>query len=204
MGDSQLQDTKSPTLYHTNTQCLKSQDGGKGFMHDQTGGEKVKYVRKLLQETGGELFHYFQQQAADLSLPRRKLQAAAGFFSTKILSAREGRYSDQAVFVLLGDAGRALTEWHASELVSSYFEVINYQSRILDELISHCCADCQANADIGVDQEAPVPEALINTIGQRHKFSVKVTEHNLSGKTRALTVTEILPLDTPTKTETSE
>ncbi|KAG5393506.1 hypothetical protein IGI04_023469 [Brassica rapa subsp. trilocularis] len=66
------------------------------------------------------------------------------------------------------------------------------------------CARLSANADIGVDQEAPVPEALINTIGQRHKFSVKVTEHNLSGKTRALTVTKILPLDTPTKTETSE
>ena len=48
------------------------------FMHDQTGGERVKYLRKLLQvrvsqntrqgweETGSELFHYFQQQAADL------------------------------------------------------------------------------------------------------------------------------------------
>ncbi|CAF2086087.1 unnamed protein product [Brassica napus] len=123
---------------------------------------------------------------------------------TSLMCAKCGKVNIAAVFVLLGDAGRALTEWHASELVSSYFEVINYQSRILDELISHCCADCQANADIGVDQEAPVPEALINTIGQRHKFSVKVTEHNLSGKTRALTVTEILPLDTPTKTETSE
>ena len=32
--------------------------------------------------------------------------------------------SDQAVFVLLGDAGRVLTGRHASELVSSYFEVI--------------------------------------------------------------------------------
>ncbi|CDY27072.1 BnaA02g10920D [Brassica napus] len=92
-------------------------------------------------------------------------------------------HRDQAVFVLLVDAGRALTGRHASELVSSYFE---------------------ANADIGVDQEVPVPEALINTIGQRHKFYVKLTEHNLSGKTRALTVTEIRPLDTPTKTETSE
>lgn len=30
MGDSQLQDTKSPTLYHTNTHWLKSQDGEKG------------------------------------------------------------------------------------------------------------------------------------------------------------------------------
>ncbi|KAH0913699.1 hypothetical protein HID58_037020 [Brassica napus] len=34
------------------------------------------------------------------------------------------------------------------------------------------------------------------TIGQRHKFCVKVTEHNLSGKTQSLTVTKILPLDT--------
>ncbi|WZY99185.1 hypothetical protein YC2023_071514 [Brassica napus] len=69
-----LLDTKSPTLYHTNTQCLKSQDGGKGFMHDQTGGEKVKYVRKLL------------QQAADLSLPKRKLLAADDNHVTELMS----------------------------------------------------------------------------------------------------------------------
>ncbi|KAF3554619.1 hypothetical protein F2Q69_00011707 [Brassica cretica] len=78
--------------------------------------------------------------------------------------------SEQAVFVLLGDAGRALTGKHTSELVSSYFEV-------------------------------PVPEALISTIGQRHKFCVKATEHNLSGKTRSLTVSKILSLDTPPATE---
>ena len=30
MGDSKLQDTKSPTIYHTNTHWLKSQDGEKG------------------------------------------------------------------------------------------------------------------------------------------------------------------------------
>ncbi|KAL0788748.1 hypothetical protein Bca101_004994 [Brassica carinata] len=54
------------------------------------------------------------------------------------------------------------------------------------------------------DHEAPVPEALISTIGQRHKFCVKVTEHNLSGKTRSLTVTKILPLDTQPATVSSE
>ncbi|CAG7910180.1 unnamed protein product [Brassica rapa] len=111
--------------------------------------------------------------------------------------------SEQAVFVLLGDAGRALTGKHASELVSNYFEVTNNQSINLHELKSHCYDECQANANEGVDQEVPVPEALINTIGQSHKFCVKVTKHNLSGKTRALTVTKILPLDTPTETETS-
>ncbi|KAF2571942.1 hypothetical protein F2Q70_00002104 [Brassica cretica] len=89
--------------------------------------------------------------------------------------------SDQAVFVLLGDAGRELTP--ASELVRSYLE---------------------ANGNEGVSHEAPVPEALISTIGQRHKFCVKVTEHNFSGKTRSLTVTKILPLDTPPATVSSE
>uniref|UniRef100_M4DQ77 Replication factor A C-terminal domain-containing protein n=1 Tax=Brassica campestris TaxID=3711 RepID=M4DQ77_BRACM len=90
--------------------------------------------------------------------------------------------SDQAVFVLLGDAGRVLTGRHASELVSSYFE---------------------ANGSEGADHEVPVPEALISTIGQTHKFCVKVTQHNFSGDTRAITVTKILSLDTPPPTEAS-
>ncbi|CDY13539.1 BnaC02g23500D [Brassica napus] len=49
----------------------------------------------------------------------------------------------------------------------------------------------------------PVPEALISTIGQTHKFCVKVTDHNFSGNTRAIIVTKILPLDTPPPTEAS-
>ncbi|KAF3520044.1 hypothetical protein DY000_02062994 [Brassica cretica] len=91
--------------------------------------------------------------------------------------------SEQAVFVLLGDAGRELTGKPTSELVRSYFE---------------------ANGNKGVNHEAPVPEALITTIGQRHKFCVKVTEHNFSGKTRSLTMTKIFPLDTPPATVSSE
>ncbi|CAN6841758.1 unnamed protein product [Brassica oleracea] len=91
--------------------------------------------------------------------------------------------SEQAFFVLLGDAGRELTGKPASELVRSYFE---------------------ANGSQEDNHEAPVPEALICTIGQRHKFCVKVAEHNLSGKTRSLTVTKILPLDTPPATVSSE
>ncbi|KAF2604901.1 hypothetical protein F2Q70_00027604 [Brassica cretica] len=87
--------------------------------------------------------------------------------------------SEQAFFVLLGNAGRELTGRHASELVTSYFE---------------------ANEHEGADHEVPVPEALISTIGQTHKFCVKVTEHNFSGNTRAITVTKILSLDTPPPT----
>lgn len=43
----------------------------------------------------------------------------------------------------------------------------------------------------------PVPEALLSTVGQTHHFSVKVSQHNLSGKSRSLTVTKILPLPAP-------
>ncbi|KAG5374713.1 hypothetical protein IGI04_039309 [Brassica rapa subsp. trilocularis] len=90
--------------------------------------------------------------------------------------------SEQAFFVLLGDAGRELTGRHASELVSNYFK---------------------ANKNEGPDHEVPIPEALISTIGQTHKFCVKVTDHNFSGNTRAITVTKILSLDTPPPTDAS-
>ncbi|KAL0837262.1 hypothetical protein Bca101_089152 [Brassica carinata] len=63
---------------------------------------------------------------------------------------------------------------------------------------------CLANGNQGVTQEVPMPEALISTIGQKHNFCVKVTKHNLEGKSRSLTVTKILPLDTPAATESSE
>ncbi|KAL0761240.1 hypothetical protein Bca101_077390 [Brassica carinata] len=62
----------------------------------------------------------------------------------------------------------------------------------------------EANGNQGVTQEVPMPEALISTIGQKHNFCVKVTKHNLEGKSRSLTVTKILPLDTPAATESSE
>ncbi|KAL0836433.1 hypothetical protein Bca101_088322 [Brassica carinata] len=80
--------------------------------------------------------------------------------------------SEQAVFVILGDAGKQLTGKDASELVANYFE---------------------ANEGAGADHLAPVPQALLDAIGQTHKFIVKVSDHNLQGKTRTLTVTKILP-----------
>ncbi|KAF3528560.1 hypothetical protein DY000_02042452 [Brassica cretica] len=112
--------------------------------------------------------------------------------------------SEQAVFVLLGDAGYELTGKHASELVSSYFEVtfiIRYSQMLRTDIVE---LDCHANGNQGVTREVPVPEALISTIGQKHKFCVKVTKHNLEGKSRSLTVTKIPPLDTPPATESSE
>ncbi|XP_033136282.1 uncharacterized protein LOC117128293 [Brassica rapa] len=88
--------------------------------------------------------------------------------------------SDEAVFVLLGDAGRELTGKHASELVSNYFE---------------------ANGNKENGFEVPVPQVLLNTIGQTHKFNVKVTEHNFSGRTRVITVTNVLSPSAPPSTQ---
>ncbi|KAG2284194.1 hypothetical protein Bca52824_055414 [Brassica carinata] len=75
--------------------------------------------------------------------------------------------NDHARFVLLCDAGRDLTGKLASELVESYFE---------------------ANESVGDDAVVPVPQALIDTIGQTRKFVVNVSKHNLESKTQALTV----------------
>lgn len=84
--------------------------------------------------------------------------------------------TDHATFVLLGDAGRELTGRKASEFVESYFD---------------------ANESLVDDYVVPVPEALIATIGQTHKFSVKISNHNLTGKTIALTVTKVHPPEAP-------
>ncbi|WZY94533.1 hypothetical protein YC2023_066862 [Brassica napus] len=82
---------------------------------------------------------------------------------------------DQASFVLLGDAGHELSGKKASELVEDYFEVIQ---------------------PVG-DHLVPVPQALIDTIGQTRKFVVKVSKHNLTGQTQSLTVTKVMTLEVP-------
>ncbi|KAG2281338.1 hypothetical protein Bca52824_052558 [Brassica carinata] len=83
---------------------------------------------------------------------------------------------DQAVFVVLGDAGEELFGKKASDLVESYY---------------------QANESVGADHIVPVPQAMVDTIGQTRKFIVKVSTHNLDGKTQTLTVTKVLPLEAP-------
>ncbi|KAF2566391.1 hypothetical protein F2Q68_00027898 [Brassica cretica] len=84
--------------------------------------------------------------------------------------------SEQAVFVILGDAGKELTGKHASELVASYFE---------------------SNEGVEADHCVPVPQALLDTIGQTHRFIVKVSDHNLTGKTHTITVAKIFPPEAP-------
>ncbi|XP_056846675.1 uncharacterized protein LOC108816331 [Raphanus sativus] len=84
--------------------------------------------------------------------------------------------NDHASFVLLGDAGSDLIGKKASELVESYFE---------------------ANDSVKEDHVVPVPQALIGAIGQTRTFVIKVSKHNLDGKTQSLTVTKVLPPDVP-------
>ncbi|KAL0827359.1 hypothetical protein Bca101_051037 [Brassica carinata] len=84
--------------------------------------------------------------------------------------------NDQAVFVILGEAGRELTGKQASELVESYFE---------------------ANESMGDDHLITVPQTLVDTIGRTYRFIVKVSYRNLKGHIHTLTVTKVLPLDAP-------
>ncbi|KAF2532659.1 hypothetical protein F2Q70_00030603 [Brassica cretica] len=85
-------------------------------------------------------------------------------------------HNDQAIFVFLGDAGEELTGKKAVELVERYY---------------------QADDSVGEDHIVPVPQAMIDTIGQTRKFIVKVSNHNLTAKTQTLTVTKVLPLEAP-------
>lgn len=50
----------------------------------------------------------------------------------------------------------------------------------------------------------PGPQDLLDLIGQTHKFIVKVSDHNLTGKTQSITVTKILPSEAPHPTTHSE
>ncbi|KAG2268541.1 hypothetical protein Bca52824_063096 [Brassica carinata] len=84
--------------------------------------------------------------------------------------------NDQVVFVVLGDAGEVLTGKKTNELVESYYQV----------------NDC-----VGVDHMVPVPQAMVDTIGQTRRFIVKISKHNLDAKTQTLTVTKVLPPDVP-------
>ncbi|KAL0804792.1 hypothetical protein Bca101_097282 [Brassica carinata] len=145
----------------------------------------AEVVTKRETLTIGEIFSYIKQGASKEAFFECTATIDDVVHDSTWYRAQISVYdnSEQAVFVLLGDAGYELTEKHASELVSSYFE---------------------ANGNQGVTQEVPVPESLISTIGQKHNFCVKVTKHNLEEKSRSLTMTKILPMETPAATESSE
>nr|VDD47270.1 unnamed protein product [Brassica oleracea] len=53
------------------------------------------------------------------------------------------------------------------------------------------------NEGVEADQCVLVPQALLDTIGQTHKFIVKVSDINFSGKTQTITVTKVFPPEAP-------
>ncbi|KAF3586213.1 hypothetical protein F2Q69_00031077 [Brassica cretica] len=179
----------TPTVLLVTTVNTKSLGGTNPQSAELVNAEVVTKWETL---TIGEIFSYIKQGSTKEALLSARLrlmmwsmvQPASNFFSARY-RAQISVYdnSEQAVFVLLGDAVLVLS-----------ILVLKLQLNI-GEL------DCQANGNQEVSQEVPFPEALISTIGQKHKFCVKVTKHNLDGKSRSLTVTKILPLDTPPVTE---
>ncbi|CAN6905891.1 unnamed protein product [Brassica oleracea] len=84
--------------------------------------------------------------------------------------------AEEEFFVVLGDAGHELTGKKTSGLVESYYE---------------------ANEGAVDGHVVPVPQALIDTIGQTRTFIIKISNNNLEGKMQALTVTNVLPLEVP-------
>ncbi|KAL0753586.1 hypothetical protein Bca101_091254 [Brassica carinata] len=80
------------------------------------------------------------------------------------------------LFSYMKQEGAKLTGKKASKLVESYFK---------------------ANESVEDDHVVPVPQSLTDTIGQTRTFIIKVSKHNLDGKTQALTGTKVLPLEVP-------
>ncbi|KAL0747194.1 hypothetical protein Bca101_029196 [Brassica carinata] len=84
----------------------------------------AEVVTKRETMTIGELFSYIKQESAMEAFFECTVTIDDVVHGSVWYIARLSVYdnSDQAVFVLLGDAGRALTGKHESKLVSSYFE----------------------------------------------------------------------------------
>ncbi|KAF2610702.1 hypothetical protein F2Q70_00008058, partial [Brassica cretica] len=141
----------------------------------------AEVVTKTETVTIGELFSYMKQEAAKVAwfeciATVGDVVHGSGWYYIGCAKISVYDNDDQACFVLLGDAGQELTGKKAFELVDSYFET---------------------NENMGDDHLVPVPQALINTIGQIRKFIVKVSTHNLTGKTQSLTVTKVLIPEDP-------
>ncbi|KAF3526726.1 hypothetical protein F2Q69_00046870 [Brassica cretica] len=78
---------------------------------------------------------------------------------------------EQCTFIILGDDGKELTGRNATELIGMYVE---------------------ENGGDGADHEVPLPRCFIDTIGQTHKFRIKVSRFSFTSKKLSLTVTKIV------------
>ncbi|KAH0903484.1 hypothetical protein HID58_042987 [Brassica napus] len=75
--------------------------------------------------------------------------------------------------------------------VAKYLAKISVYEKMTRLFLSYLVMQ-EANQDLGAGHQMPVPQALIDTIGQTHKFRVNVSKLNLTGKIQAITVTKIV------------
>ncbi|CAF1898405.1 unnamed protein product [Brassica napus] len=157
----------------------------------------VEIVTKAETATIGELFSYMKQEEAKvawfectatiddvvrdsawyyIACGGCKTKATKGPTTLMCKKCGKAEITGAADFVVLGDAGHELTGKKASGLVESYYE---------------------ANEGAVDGHVVMVPQAMIDTIGQTRTFVIKISNHNLEGKTQALTVTKVLPLEVP-------
>ncbi|KAG2306579.1 hypothetical protein Bca52824_026327 [Brassica carinata] len=78
---------------------------------------------------------------------------------------------EQCIFVILGDAGKELTGRKATELIDTYVE---------------------ENGGDETELEVPLPQCLIDTIGQTKKFRIKVAPYNFTSTRLSFTATRIV------------
>ncbi|KAG2273019.1 hypothetical protein Bca52824_067574 [Brassica carinata] len=72
------------------------------------------------------------------------------------------------------------------------------ETATLAELFSYIKLEtAKCNEGVEADQCVLVPQALLDTIAQTHKFIVKVSDPNFSGKTQTITVTKVFPPEAP-------
>ncbi|KAL0759831.1 hypothetical protein Bca101_075981 [Brassica carinata] len=126
----------------------------------------AEVVTKPETATLGELFSYMNQASAKCTTTIDDVVHGSGWYyigcgvchtkatkgPTTLMCKKCGKSEIVAVFVVLGDAGEELTGKKAAELVERYY---------------------QANDSVGEDHIVPVPQAMIDTIGQTRKFIVK-------------------------------
>nr|VDD54623.1 unnamed protein product [Brassica oleracea] len=140
----------------------------------------AEIVTKAETATIGELFSYMKQEGAKPLL--MMLCVVRHGIILLLVGARlkqpKGlpRLCVRSVEKLRLSAQQISHEALSSKLVESYFK---------------------ANESVEDDHVVPVPQSLTDTIGQTRTFIIKVSKHNLDGKTQALTGTKVLPLEVP-------
>ncbi|CAF2152763.1 unnamed protein product [Brassica napus] len=144
----------------------------------------AEIVTKAEPATIGELLSYMKQEGAK---PLLMMLCVVRHGIILVVVGARLKQSKGLPHLCVGSVERL----RSSALQSKIYTYIFRKASILVE------SYFEANESVGDDHVVPVPQALIATIGQTRTFVIKVSKHNLDGKTQALTVTKVLPLEVP-------